>query len=165
MDSKETDNSKKNTELRDFDLSSIVEKTKRVTHDFTENEMKPLHVQSIEESAGNEQNTANEDNQEIEKSEDIEQTEPSIFNNSTKSNRISSKQRKESFEDYRETFLRVPKIEDRKPVFVSCGMRDKLDEIVRKLGGRKMSVSGLIENLVRYHLEIYKEDFETWKKL
>jgi hypothetical protein len=44
-------------------------------------------------------------------------------------------------------------------------MRDKLDDIVRKLGGRKMSVSGLIENLVRHHLEIYMEDFESWKKL
>ncbi|MDR2810789.1 MAG: DUF3408 domain-containing protein [Tannerellaceae bacterium] len=79
--------------------------------------------------------------------------------------RISGKQRKESLEEYRETFLQVPKLEDRKPVFVSCEVRDRLDEIARRLGGRKMSVSGLIENLVRHHLEIYNEDFEVWKKL
>ncbi len=83
----------------------------------------------------------------------------------TASRRISGKQRKESLEEYRETFLQVPKIEDRKPVFVSCEVRDRLDEIARRLGGRKMSVSGLIENLVRHHLEIYNEDFEVWKKL
>jgi len=52
-----------------------------------------------------------------------------------------------SLEEYRNTFLQVPKIDDRKPVFVSCDVRDKLDEFVRKLGGRKMSVSGLIENI------------------
>ena len=61
--------------------------------------------------------------------------------------RTSSKQRKESLEEYREAFLQVPKLEDRKPVFVSREVRDRLDEIVRKLGGRKMSVSGFVENL------------------
>lgn len=79
--------------------------------------------------------------------------------------RISSKQRRMSLEEYRNTFLQVPRIDDRKPVFVSCEVRDKLDEFVRKLGGRKMSVSGLIENIARQHLEIYNEDFEQWRKL
>jgi len=83
----------------------------------------------------------------------------------TTSKRTSSKQRKESLEEYRQTFLQVPKLENRKPVFVSCEMRDKLDEIARKLGGRKMSVSGFIENLVRHHLEIYQEDIESWRRL
>ena len=63
--------------------------------------------------------------------------------------RVSGRQRRLSLEEYRNTFLRVPKIEDRKPVFVSCEVRDRLDEYVRKLGSRKMSVSGLIENIVR----------------
>jgi hypothetical protein len=79
--------------------------------------------------------------------------------------RISSKQRKESLEEYRDTFLSVPTLEDRKPVFISREVRDSLDEIVRKLGGRRMSVSGFIENLARHHLEIYRDDVEMWKKL
>lgn len=79
--------------------------------------------------------------------------------------RISSKQRRMSLEEYRNAFLQVPRIDDRKPVFVSCEVRDRLDEFVRKLGGRKMSVSGLIENIARQHLEIYNEDFEQWRKL
>ena len=53
----------------------------------------------------------------------------------------------------------------RKPVFVSGEVRDRLDEFVRRLGGRKMSVSGLLENIARQHLEIYSEDFEQWRKL
>ena len=82
--------------------------------------------------------------------------------------RISSRQRKLSLEEYRKAFLQVPRIEDRKPVFVSGvsgEVRDRLDEFVRRLGGRKMSVSGLLENIARQHLEIYSEDFEQWRKL
>lgn len=79
--------------------------------------------------------------------------------------RVSGRQRRLSLEEYRNTFLQVPRIEDRKPVFVSCEVRDRLDEYVRKLGSRKMSVSGLIENIVREHLKIYDTDFEQWRKL
>ena len=79
--------------------------------------------------------------------------------------RVSSKQRKLSLEEYRTTYLQVPKIINRKPVFVSEKVRDELDEIVRRLGGRGMSTSGLIENLTRLHLETYREDIEQWRKL
>ena len=79
--------------------------------------------------------------------------------------RISSRQRKLSLDEYRKAFLQVPRIEDRKPVFVSGEVRDRLDEFVRRLGGRKMSVSGLLENIARQHLEINSEDFEQWRKL
>lgn len=83
----------------------------------------------------------------------------------TTSKRTSNKQRKESLEEYRETFLQVSTLEDRKPVFVSRKVRDRLDEIVRRLGGRRMSLSGFIENLARHHLEMYHDDVECWKKL
>ena len=79
--------------------------------------------------------------------------------------RVSSKQRKLSLNEYRTTYLRIPKIADRKPVFVSGEVRDRLDGIVRRLGGRGMSASGLIENLARLHLETYREDIEQWRKL
>lgn len=79
--------------------------------------------------------------------------------------RVGSRQRRLSLEEYRSTFLQVPKIEDRKPVFVSCEVRDRLDGYVRKLGSRRMSVSGLLENIARQHLETYSEDFERWRKL
>lgn len=46
--------------------------------------------------------------------------------------RISSRQRKLSLDEYRKTFLQVPRIEDRKPVFVSGEVRDRLDEFVRR---------------------------------
>lgn len=79
--------------------------------------------------------------------------------------RVSSKQRRLSLDEYRTAYLQVPKITDRKPVFVSETMRDELDRVVRYLGGKGMSASGLIENLARLHLETYREDIEQWRKL
>ena len=79
--------------------------------------------------------------------------------------RISGKQRRASLEEYKETFLPVPPIEDRKPVFLSRSTRDALDRIVRMFGERKMSVSGLVENIARQHLATYGEDIEAWRKL
>lgn len=79
--------------------------------------------------------------------------------------RVSSKQRRLSLDEYRTAYLQVPTIADRKPVFVSGEVRDRLDGIVRCLGGRGMSASGLVENLTRLHLETYREDIEQWRKL
>ena len=79
--------------------------------------------------------------------------------------RISGKQRRASLEEYKETFLPVPSIEDRKPVFLGRSTRDALDRIVRMFGERKMSVSGLMENIARQHLATYSEDIEAWRKL
>ena len=79
--------------------------------------------------------------------------------------RVSGKQRRLSLEEYRTTYLKVPKIINRKPVFVSETVRDELDRVVRYLGGKGMSASGLIENLVRLHLEAYRNDIEQWRKL
>lgn len=58
--------------------------------------------------------------------------------------RISGKQRRASLEEYKEAFLTVPTIEDRKPVLLSRSTRDALDRIVRMFGERRMSVSGLV---------------------
>lgn len=83
----------------------------------------------------------------------------------TPQKRISSKQRRLSLEEYRATYLQVPRIVNRKPVFVSETVRDELDRLVRLLGGKGMSASGLIENLVRLHLDAYRSDIEQWRRL
>ena len=98
--------------------------------------------------------------------DEIEDTQPSTTVESpTIQRRVSGKQRKLSLEEYRNTYLKVPLIIDRKPVFVSCEVRDRLEDYVRKLGGRKMSVSGLLENIACQHLDTYDADFEQWRKL
>ena len=66
---------------------------------------------------------------------------------------------------YKRVYLPVPAIEDRKPVFLSKETRDRLDRIARLFGERKMSVSGLTENIVRRHLDVYEKDIDEWRKL
>ena len=103
------------------------------------------------------------------KTETIEPTLPNVPTAPTESTeptrRTSSKQRKASLDEYREQFLKAPKITDRQPVFVSRSTRDRIDDIVRRLGERRMSVSGFLENLANQHLETYSEDVEQWKRL
>ena len=77
--------------------------------------------------------------------------------------RVSSKQRKLSLEEYRNIFMRPYKIEDRKPVFISGKLRKMLDKFACKIGEDRMSMSGLLENIARHHIELYSEDFEHWK--
>lgn len=84
----------------------------------------------------------------------------------TVTHRVSSKQRKLSLDEYRATFLQVPRIVNRRPVFVSEEVRQRLDLIVLRLSEtRRMSVTGLLENICRHHLAIYGDDIEQWRKL
>lgn len=85
----------------------------------------------------------------------------------TKGGQTAQKQRKRriTLDEYKERFLQVPKITNRKPVFISCETRDRIDDLIRRLGGRGMSVSGFIENLSRHHLADYGKNIEIWRKL
>lgn len=107
--------------------------------------------------------------QSVQNNESPQSTQQTVLNVATESTeparRTSSKQRKASLDEYREQFLKVPKITDRQPVFVSRTTRDSIDDIARRLGERRMSVSGFLENLANHHLEIYREEVEQWKRL
>ena len=100
-----------------------------------------------------------EDTEELPKVDNAEE-QPSA---PTIQRRVSSKQRKLSLEEYRNTFMRPYKIEDRKPVFISGKLRKMLDKFACKIGEDRMSMSGLLENIVRHHIELYTDDFEHWK--
>ena len=79
--------------------------------------------------------------------------------------RVSSKQRRLSFEEYSSVYLPVSKIENRMPVFISASLRDELDKIARRLGGKRMSASGIVENMVKHHLITYGDELKEWYKL
>lgn len=83
----------------------------------------------------------------------------------TPAHRVSSKQRMLSLDEYGTVFLPVPKIDHPKPVFISESLRDELDKVAQRLGGKRMSASGIVENMVKHHFGIYGEDMEQWFKL
>ena len=92
-------------------------------------------------------------------------TEPPAQSTETADTRRTVKQRRSELDEYRRRFMQTPRIEDRKPVFISRSTRDRLDRIVRLLGERGMSVSGLVENLARHHLAAHESDIECWRKM
>jgi len=108
------------------------------------------------------QNTANEESVQV---ASVEATATSEQSTQSESKRIGSKQRKTSLEEFKKQFMISPKIDDRKPVFVSLVTRDSLDRVARLFGERGLSVSGLVENLARNFLETYKDDVEQWRKM
>ena len=91
------------------------------------------------------------------------QISPITQSDSTK--RSAPKQRKASMDEYRQTYLTTPKIVDRQTIFISRTLRDEVDVLVRRLGDRKLSVSGFVENLVKAHLNDYANELEQWKRM
>lgn len=106
-----------------------------------------------------------QDEAEREEDDADEEVEATVTEERPIARRISGKQRRLSLEEYRTTYLQVPKITDRKPVFLSGKTRDRLDEIARRIGDRGMSVSGLVENIAHQHLAAYGDDIAQWRKL
>lgn len=104
-----------------------------------------------------------------ERTEPIEQTGRSVPTPQTApiepTKRSSSKQRRASMEEYQQSYLTTPKIVDRQTIFISRTLRDEVDTVVRRLGDRKLSVSGFVENLVRAHLNDYANELDQWKRM
>lgn len=92
-------------------------------------------------------------------------TEPDPLADPLPARRISGKQRRASLDEYKEVFMHTPRIDDRKPVFISREKRDRLNRIVGLFGDNRMSVSGIVENIIGHHLQAYGEDIEAWRKL
>lgn len=131
-----------------------------VLEDFSIENIKPLPLPSVAEQAQTEAvPSVAEVATEISPIVNAEEQPPT----SPIQRRVSSKQRKLSLEEYRNTFMGPYKIEDRKPVFISGKLRKMLDKFACKIGEDRMSMSGLLENIVRHHIELYSEDFEHWK--
>ena len=62
-------------------------------------------------------------------------------------------------------YLRPFRNSHRKAVYVSEETQRRLDFVVRKIGEQGASVSGYVEQVLREHLDQYKEDVERWRKL
>ena len=168
MSKKETLSKAELQEMTGLDFSeqnSQVEENRKKSIDaalenFSIENIKPLPLPSVTEQAQTEAAPpVTEDVDEVPPTNVVEE-QPSA---PTIQRRVSSKQRKLSLEEYRNTFMRPYKIEDRKPVFISGKLRKILDKFACKIGEDRMSMSGLLENIVRHHIELYSEDFEHWK--
>ena len=73
----------------------------------------------------------------------------------------TSRKRKGGSGDYRETYFRKVELTDRQPLYVSRTTHEKLMRIVTVIGGRKVTVSSYVENILTRHFEQYQDEINT----
>ena len=71
----------------------------------------------------------------------------------------------ERLAEFQGKYLQPLRVSQRKAVYVSEETQKKLDYVVRKIGEQGTSISGYVEQVLREHLDRYKDDVETWRKL
>ena len=71
------------------------------------------------------------------------------------------RRRKGGTGDYRETYFQKVELADRQPLYVSRTTHEKLMRIVTVIGGRKVTVSSYVENILLRHFEQYQEEINT----
>lgn len=83
----------------------------------------------------------------------------------TKQQRVSVKQRKLDFEEYKSEYLIPMKIADRHSLNISNATWQLLERFSRILGERGSSVGSYAERIIKAHFDAYESDLEAWRKL
>ena len=71
------------------------------------------------------------------------------------------RRRKGGSGDYRETYFQKVELADRQPLYVSRTTHEKLMRIVTVIGGRKVTVSSYVENILLRHFEQYQDEINA----
>ena len=75
--------------------------------------------------------------------------------------KTTNRKRKGGSGDYRETYFQKVELADRQPLYVSRTTHEKLMRIVTVIGGRKVTVSSYVENILLRHFEQYQDEINT----
>lgn len=68
------------------------------------------------------------------------------------------RRRKVTLPDYESTFLKSKTVRHRMTVSISENTKKKLSAVVQYLGTPDLSVSGLVENILSHHLDLYRDE-------
>ena len=79
--------------------------------------------------------------------------------------RVGKAKCRERLAEFQGKYLQPFRISQRKDVYVSGETQRRLNYVVRKIGEQEASISGYVEQVLREHLDRYKDDVETWRKL
>ncbi|NDV96488.1 DUF3408 domain-containing protein [Dysgonomonas sp. 521] len=94
----------------------------------------------------------------IEKEEKVENVEPQKVKEPAPNRRSK---RSNNTEDYATTFLCRNEIRERKSIYVSQLVHEKVKLIIKRIADDDASVGGYIDNVLKHHLEKYKEEINT----
>ena len=75
-----------------------------------------------------------------------------------------SRRRRIAVPDFEQTFMNLMEIRQRAALYVSIGTKRKILEVVKKIGGEYMTATSYVENILRQHLELYKDDINRIHK-
>jgi len=79
--------------------------------------------------------------------------------------RMGKTKDRKQLSEFQGKYLQPFRNSHRKAVYVSEVTQRKLNFVVRKIGEQGASVSGYVEQVLREHLDQYKDDVERWRKL
>lgn len=79
--------------------------------------------------------------------------------------RETTRKKKTTPADYRETYFQKMELPDRQPIYVSRSTHEKLMKIVMVIGERKATVSSYVETIILHHFDQYQDEInELYKK-
>lgn len=60
--------------------------------------------------------------------------------------------------DYERTFLAPANFDNRASLYVGTATKRKLLEIFKRIGGERLTATAYIDNILRYHIEVFREE-------
>lgn len=76
----------------------------------------------------------------------------------------AARRRRSTIPDFEENFLSLVDIPYRASIYVSADTKRKVLEVVKKIGRERMTLTSYVENILRHHLELYKEEINRLHK-
>lgn len=70
----------------------------------------------------------------------------------------SRHQRMNPVPDYERTFLVPANFDSRASLYVSTATKRKLLEIFKRIGGERLTATAYIDNILRHHLDVFREE-------
>lgn len=74
------------------------------------------------------------------------------------------RRRRAPLPDFEKTFMTLKDIRYRSALYVSAETKRKILEVVKKIGGERMTATSYVENILCNHLELYKDDINRIHK-
>lgn len=73
--------------------------------------------------------------------------------------RESAKKKKHTVTDYESTFLTRNELQNRQGLYIDKENYDTLQSLINVIRRKsKLSISGLVDNIIRHHIDLYEED-------
>lgn len=77
---------------------------------------------------------------------------------------VEPRRRRSALPDFGQTFLVPVEYKIRSSLYVSADTKRKILEVVKKIGGERMTAISYVENILRHHLELYKDEINRIHK-